>query len=209
MDQKQKQKLLEELREKMGRDDTLPLRKGANRLVFGEGNPDADILFIGEGPGFWEDKKGRPFVGNAGNLLNQLLQSIKLERKDVFITNIVHFRPTNNRDPETDEINSFKPYLDGIINIINPKIIVTLGRFSMAKFIPNVKISNVHGKKHTVNWDGKTTVVIPMFHPAAGLRSTDVKDKLFEDFQKIPEVLDMLNRKERESKENVEQMQLV
>jgi len=207
MDKTKKRELLESLRQKMRKDDNLPLQKDASNLVFGEGNPDAKILFIGEGPGFWEDKKGIPFVGNAGSLLNQLLQSIKLERDDVFITNIIHYRPPNNRDPQPQEIDSFKPYLDEIIKIINPKIVVTLGRFSMAKFIPDVKISNIHGKKHNVNWSGGELTVIPMFHPAAGLRRTEIKEKLFEDFQNVKDMLRDLEKQNQDIK--ADQMQLV
>ena len=131
----QKTKLLDDLRQKMQKDLDLPLRKGATNLVFGDGNPDSALLFIGEGPGFWEDKKGIPFVGNAGALLNQLLSSINMDRSKVYITNVVHFRPPENRDPTPEELQAFKPYLDGIIGIISPKVVVTLGRFSMAKFL--------------------------------------------------------------------------
>src|SRR3989344_1232517 len=129
-----KKEKLDEIRKRMNEDKSLPLRSGATQLVFGDGNPETDILFIGEGPGYWEDQKGLPFVGNAGKLLDQLLYSIKLDRTKDYITNVVHHRPPENRDPEPEEISSYKPYLDGIIQIIDPKVIVTLGRFSMAKF---------------------------------------------------------------------------
>lgn len=207
MDKSKKQKILDRLRKKMQKDENLPLRENANSLVFGEGNPDSNVLFIGEGPGYWEDKKGEPFVGNAGSLLNQLLSSIKLERSDVFITNVIHYRPPNNRDPEPEEINAFKPYLDEIINIVDPNIIVTLGRFSMAKFIPNVKISNVHGKKYKISWDGKEIIVMPMYHPAAGLRRNAIKENLYNDFQEIKRVAD--EAEELEKKIDVDQMQLI
>lgn len=208
------QELLDELKEKMKSDTTLPLRNGATNLVFGDGNPESEILFIGEGPGHWEDLKGIPFVGNAGSLLNQLLAKIGFERKDIYITNVVHYRPPENRDPEPFEIDAFKPYLDKIINIIDPKLIVTLGRFSMAKFMPGVFISSVHGKEKETNWGGKVITVMPMYHPAAALRSTEVKLKLTADFERIPEILKNIKEKgdrigrESENKQ-VEQMNLI
>jgi len=168
---------------------SLPLKKGATNLVFGEGNPDAKIFFLGEGPGYWEDVKGRPFVGQAGALLNQLLQSIKVARNSVFITNVVCYRPPGNRDPLPEEIGAFQPYMDKMIEIIKPKIIVTLGRFSMAKFLPGVKISIVHGKVFDVNWKGREIKVVPMYHPAAALRKKDVMLETREDFLKLPELL--------------------
>jgi DNA polymerase len=203
---------LEKLREKMKADKALPLRDGTTNLVFGEGNEDAKIMFIGEGPGYWEDRKGLPFVGNAGAFLNQLLTSIKLPREDVFITNVVHFRPPGNRDPLPSELEAFKPYLDKMIEIIDPEVMVTLGRFSMAKFLPGVTISRIHGKPRKVDWKKKVLIVIPMYHPAAGLRNPDIKKALFDDFKKIPEVLEELEKVEKDSlekDENVEQMSLV
>ena len=201
MDKKENLKIL---RKEMENDNSLPLRKGATNLVFGEGNPDTEMLFIGEGPGYWEDQKGIPFVGNAGTLLNKLLQSIKVNREDVFVTNVVCFRPPNNRDPLPEEINAFKPYIDKIIDIIDPRIIVTLGRFSMAKFIPNVFISSVHGSVNNIKWNDKDKVVIPMYHPAAALRNGNVMNMIKNDFLKIPEVL-----KDVKSKVVVDQMTLV
>lgn len=190
-----KQKKLDALKQKMQEDKTLPLRNNATNLVFGEGNPSAEFMFIGEGPGYWEDQKARPFVGRSGAFLNQLLSSIKLARGDVFITNVVCFRPPANRDPQPEEIAAFQPYIDEMIEIINPKAIVTLGRFSMAKFIPGVYISNVHGESRFVNWNGKDRIVVPMYHPAAGLRNGEVKRKTFEDFQKLSGVI---NKKREE-----------
>jgi len=185
-----KQKVLDELRKKAQDDERLPLKKGATNLVFGSGNPNAEILFIGEGPGYWEDIKAEPFVGPAGALLNQLLSLIKVDRKDVFITNVIMYRPPQNRDPMPVEINAFKPYIDGIIDTINPKLIVTLGRFSMGKFLPGVFISKVHGKPADVEWKGRKVNVLPMYHPAAALRSGEVKMKLKEDFLLIPKILE-------------------
>lgn len=188
----EKRKILIELMKKMKEDNSLPLKPGTTHLVFGEGNVDTEILFIGEGPGYWEDLKGRPFVGNAGGLLNQLLGSIGLQREDVFITNVVHHRPPQNRDPLPHEIAAYQPYLDTIIQTIEPKVIVTLGRFSMGKFLPGVLISQVHGKPKDILWNGKEITVIPMYHPAAALRNGNVKQQLTADFKVI---LDVLNKK--------------
>lgn len=214
MDKKEKRKRLVELKEKMEKDESLPLKKQANKLVFGEGNADADILFVGEGPGRWEDEKGRPFVGNAGALLNQLLYSVELERKggftieggkdEVFITNIIHYRPPNNRDPSPEEISAFGKYLDQMIEIIDPKIIVTLGRFSMGKFLPGVKIGSVHGKPKKVEWKGKKLTIVPMYHPAAGLRNGEFKRRLKEDFKKMTEILEDIDKAGIEGQETVE-----
>jgi len=204
---------LGKLRDKMKADRTLPLREGATNLVFGEGKPNAEVMCIGEGPGYWEDQKGRPFVGNAGALLNQLLSTIELPREDVFITNVVHYRPPNNRDPNLEELEAFGKYLDCMIEIISPKVIVTLGRFSMAKFLPGVTISKVHGKPRRIEWKGLDMIVIPMYHPAAGLRNPNIKRDLFDDFKKIPEILTKIeeNGEESEEEENqgLEQMNLI
>ena len=209
----EKSKKLKDLKSKMEKDNTLPLKKGATRLVFGDGNADTEIRFIGEGPGYWEDQKGIPFVGNAGSLLNQLLSAIKIKREDVFITNVVHHRPPGNRDPEPVELKKYGKYLDEIIEIIDPKVIVTLGRFSMAKFLPDVRISSVHGKVFTKEFKGNAIWVVPMYHPAAGLRATAVKDALFADFRKLPKILEEIEEDEEggieEKEDSVEQMSLV
>src|SRR5579875_2023408 len=161
------------------------LCKGRTKAVPGEGNPHARILFIGEGPGFHEDKQGRPFVGPAGQFLDELLASINLKRPDVFITNVVKCRPPNNRDPETDEIAACNNYLDRQIAAIQPQVIVTLGRFSMAKFFGNSKITTIHGRAQKK--DGY--ICIAMYHPAAGLHRAELKDIIREDFKKIPIVV--------------------
>lgn len=191
------------LKSQMLKDESLPLKKGATNLVFGVGDPDSKVLLLGEGPGYWEDQKAEPFVGNAGKLLNQLLQLIELTREDVYITNVVHHRPPDNRDPLPEEIEAYKPYLDKIIEMIDPKVIVTLGRFSMGKFLPGVKITSVHGKIHEVNWIGKEIIIIPMYHPAAALRSSEVMRQIRDDFQKLPEILKEAN------KIDVKQMSLI
>ncbi len=184
-----KKQLLDELKTQMENDSTLPLKAGATRLVFGVGNPDSDIVCIGEGPGYWEDQKGIPFVGNAGKLLDQLLSSINLDRAKVYITNVVHHRPPENRDPEQSEIDAYGKYLDELLGIIDPKIILTLGRFSMAKFLPSARISSVHGSTQSLSWNGKIILVVPMYHPAAALRNGEVMRQERADFLKLGETL--------------------
>ena len=176
---------LHKLKDLMEKDDLLPLKKGAGKLVFGSGNTEAKILLIGEGPGKNEDIQGLPFVGQAGKLLEKLLQLAGIDRKMVFITNIVHHRPPENRDPLPNEILSYGEYLDQIIKIIKPEIIITLGRFSMAKFLPNVFISDVHGKVFNVN-DFK---IIPMYHPAASLRNGSILEAEKKDFIALKDVI--------------------
>lgn len=153
--------------------------------VPGEGPIDAEIMFIGEGPGFHENRQGRPFVGAAGDLLVELLGAIGMKREQVFITNVVKCRPPGNRDPLPEELEACNPYLEKQIQIINPKVIVTLGRFSMARFIPQAKISEIHGQP--VNVKGK--LVVPFFHPAAALHRPSLRPVVEEDFAKLPELI--------------------
>lgn len=188
---------LEKLKKEMKEDKSLPLRSGATQLVFGEGNPDAEVYMIGEGPGYWEDLKGRPFVGQAGKLLDGLIESIGMKRGDVYISNVVRFRPPENRDPLPSEIKAFEPYVDREIKIINPKIIVTLGRYSMGKFLPGVTISRVHGKPRTVRSGNRDIIVIPMYHPAAALRRSEILQQLSEDFKVIPKVLEQIQKEDK------------
>ena len=180
---------LHKLKNKMEKDDSLPLKKDAGKLVFGSGNTEATILLCGEGPGRNEDLQGLPFVGQAGKLLEKFLQLAGIERKLVFITNIVHHRPPENRDPLPNEIEAYGKYLDEIVKIIDPKIIITLGRFSMAKFLPDVFISQVHGRDYEVNWNNKKITVVPMYHPAASLRNGKILEAEKEDFVKLKEIL--------------------
>ena len=161
------------------------LCKGRTKAVPGEGNPNAKILFIGEGPGFNEDKQGRPFIGPAGQFLDELLASISLKRADVFITNVVKCRPPNNRDPLPNEIAACSNYLDRQIAAIQPQVIVTLGRFSMAKFFGSEKISAIHGRARKI--DGR--LCIAMYHPAAALHQSSLKEVIREDFKKIPGII--------------------
>ena len=171
------------------------LCKGRTKAVPGEGSPHAKILFIGEGPGFHEDRQGRPFVGPSGQFLEELLKSIGLKRSDVFITNVVKCRPPENRDPLPVEINACNDYLERQIAALKPLVIVTLGRVSMVKFFGGEKISVIHGRPRKK--DGY--VCIPMFHPAAALRTESYKIALREDFKKIPLALAEAERLASES----------
>jgi uracil-DNA glycosylase len=202
---------LHKLKDEMEKDNSLPLKKGATKLVFGSGNTNTKILCIGEGPGYNEDQQGIPFVGQAGRLLDKLFPLAGLERKNVFITNVVHHRPPENRDPLPEEIEVYGEYLDKIIEIIDPEIILTLGRFSMAKFLPGVFISDVHGKKYDVSWKDKSLTIVPMYHPAASLRNGNILNQEKIDFQKLKEILKKIRQEkiEEESKIKVEQESLV
>ncbi len=186
---------LHKLKDEMEADNSLPLKKGATNLVFGVGNTETKILCIGEGPGYWEDMKSEPFVGNAGKLLDRLLLLAGLERKKVFITNVVHHRPPENRDPTPEEIGAYGKYLDRIIKIINPEVILTLGRYSMAKFLPGVSISSVHGKRYDILWNGMNLTIVPMYHPAAALRNGNVMNAEKDDFLKLKDLLKNLDEK--------------
>lgn len=173
------------------------LKKPGTKLVFGEGNPDARIILIGEAPGFHEDQLGRPFVGAAGKLLDKLLALADLKREDVYITNVLKNRPPGNRDPFPEEITEAARFLDGQLAIIDPEVVVTLGRFSMGKFLPGAKITQVHGQPRRV---GKL-LVVPMYHPAAALRAGSVMAQEEEDFRKLPQLLasaDQFEDKERD-----------
>lgn len=163
----------------MLRDKSLQLD---TNLVFGEGSPDCKAMFIGEAPGEQEDIQKRPFVGRGGQLLNKMLEKIGWKREDVYITNIVKRRPPNNRDPLPEEIETYKPYLTKQISIIKPKVIVTLGRFSMNYFLPQAKITRDQGKVFKIN----SFLVVPFFHPAAVLRNPNLLDEYEKEFKKLP-----------------------
>lgn len=154
--------------------------------VPGEGPVTATIMFIGEGPGANEDRQGRPFVGAAGQLLNELLLRIGLLREDVYITNVVKCRPPNNRDPHPDEISACKPYLIQQLRLIDPEVIITLGRFAMERWIPNARITQVHGQGFMY----KHRLIVPMFHPAAALHKPHWRPMLEEDFDRLPTLID-------------------
>ena len=173
---------LKNLEAEIAADKILPLRE--SNLVFGEGNPDCKVLFIGEAPGFHEDQQRRPFVGRGGQLLNELIREVGWKREDVYITNIIKRRPPENRDPSPEEIEAYKPYLARQIEIINPKIIATLGRFAMNYFLPEAKISRDQGRVFKVG----ERLILPLYHPAAALRSTEVTKQLRESFHKLPQI---------------------
>ncbi len=207
-----KQEQLDELKTKMDADSSLPLKKADTRLVFGVGSPNSKILFIGEGPGFHENRLGEPFVGNAGKFLDKLLESIKMKRDTVYITNVVHHRPPENRDPLPEEMSAYGKYLDKIIEIIDPEIIITLGRYSMGKFLPSAKISSAHGKLFRIKWKEQDLFVIPMYHPAASLRNGNIMTQEKEDFLRLPEAIKKIEEIKKEiqaEKEKPEQMGLI
>jgi len=178
---------LEKLKQEIADDKSLPLQE--SNLVFGEGNPDCDVLFIGEAPGFNEDVEKRPFVGRAGQLLRAGIRELGWREEDVYITNIVKRRPPENRDPDPKEIENYKPYLQKQIDIICPKIIVLLGRFSMNYFLPLAKITRDQGKLFKI---GKY-FILPMLHPAAALRGNEAMRTFKETFLKLPAVLQKVN----------------
>lgn len=180
---KSKQTQLQKLEKEIRDNKKLPLTEA--NLVFGEGDDNCEVMFIGEAPGANEDEQGRPFVGRAGQLLNQLLTEIRWKRENVYISNIVKRRPPKNRDPLREEIEAYKPYLAKQIKIIKPKVIATLGRFSMNYFLPQAKISNDHGKIFQM----KDFIIYPLYHPAAGLRSTKVLKILKKDFQNLSKII--------------------
>lgn len=178
-----KQQRLEDLRDEiLSLGVCAGLRDGATQLVMGEGNPDADIVFIGEAPGKKEDEQGKPFVGASGRFLNEMLGSAGLERRDVYITNIVKYRPPNNRDPSEAEKRDFWPYLMRQLDIIDPKVVITLGRHSMECFIPGVTISAQHGQAKKVKHGKHSFLVIPLYHPAAALYNGGMRQTLIDDF---------------------------
>ena len=154
--------------------------------VPGEGPADSEIMCIGEGPGFHENEQGRPFVGAAGKFLEELLAAAGLKRSEVWIGNVVKCRPPGNRDPLPEELSTCNEYLERQIQAINPSIIITLGRFSMAKFLPRAKISSVHGQMRRIG----DRYVIPMFHPAAALHQASLKPAIMADFSRLPQLLE-------------------
>ena len=183
-----KSQALEALQAKIIADEICPeLAAQATQLVMGDGNPDANIVFIGEAPGQKEDEQGLPFVGAAGKFLNEMLNEAGMERGDVYITNIVKYRPPNNRDPLPEEKADFLPYLLRQLEIIDPKVIITLGRHSMEYFLPNAKISQAHGQavRKKVLYHDKTEhewLFIPLYHPAAALYNGSMRQVLIDDF---------------------------
>lgn len=186
----EKKKLLDLVAKEIAATGGGPLKAPGINPVPGEGNPDAQILFIGEAPGFNENEQKRPFVGQSGKLLRKNIVVAGFKEEDVYITNIVKFRPPENRDPLPAEIEFFKPFLDKQIEIIDPKIIVTLGRFSMYKFFgEGVSISRIHGIPRKIMWNNKEILIFPMYHPAAALRAGDMMKQFEQDFMKLSSLL--------------------
>ena len=188
---------LEQLAEQVRACQNCRLAQERLRAVPGEGPEDADILFIGEAPGFNEDRQGRPFVGASGKLLEQLIASLGLTRKQVYIANVVKCRPPENRDPLPDEIEACRPYLDRQIELIQPKLVITLGRFSMARSFPGQSITRIHGQ---IKHEGDLSIV-PMFHPAAALRNPQWMQEMKADFARLTPLVAELARQRAERTE--------
>jgi uracil-DNA glycosylase family 4 len=184
-----KQQQLDDIKQKIIDDKVTPeLAEGATQLVFGDGNPDADLVFIGEAPGKNEDLQGIPFVGAAGKFLNEMLEMIGLKREDIYITNIVKYRPPDNRDPYPEEKTDFMPYLESQLEVIQPKLTVTLGRHSLNCFLPDLQISKCHGQPKRF----KGRVYLPLFHPAAALYNGAMRQTLIDDFALIPAIIEKI-----------------
>ena len=194
-----KQQQLDQIKADIRKNRVCPdLAKTATNMVFGAGSPNAQILFIGEAPGKNEDLHGLPFVGAAGKFLDEMLALIRLERQDIYITNIVKYRPPNNRDPLPAEKAAFLPYLQQQIAVIKPKLVVPLGRHSMNCLLPGLQISKVHGQPKRIRLAmGKEPaleiVVLPLFHPAAALYNNSMRQTLIDDFVQIPEIMKRIN----------------
>lgn len=195
-----KQQQLDDIKQSIIDDKVTPkLTEGATQLVFGVGNPDSDIVFIGEAPGKNEDLQGEPFVGAAGKFLNEMLEMIGMKREEIYITNIVKYRPPNNRDPLPEEKKVFLPYLQSQLEVIQPKLVVTLGRHSMNCFLPDLQISKVHGQPKRVKLHLKENekdvfevVILPLFHPAAALYNGGMRQTLIDDFALIPAIIEKI-----------------
>lgn len=181
------------------------LSRTRTNAVPGHGNYDADIMFIGEAPGFHEDRNGEPFVGAAGKFLDEMLESINLDRSSVYITNVVKCRPPGNRDPLPDEIAACSGYIDRQIELVNPKVVVTLGRFSMSRWFPKERISRIHGRPQRVG----TIMVVPMYHPAAALHQGSLRATIEADMKKLPQIVAQIEAEEDVHEDpDAEQMRL-
>lgn len=188
-----KQQLLDQIKADIIEKNVCPdLAKTATQLVFGDGNPEADIVFIGEAPGKNEDEQGIPFIGAAGKFLAEMLSTIHLKREQVYITNIVKYRPPNNRDPLPEEKAAFLPYLQQQLDVIKPLLVIMLGRHSMDSLLPGLKISDVHGEPK--KYHGQ--VYLPLFHPAAALYNGGLRQTLLDDFSRIPAILDKIRKEQ-------------
>lgn len=194
-----KQALLEQIKADIIQKNICPdLAREATNLVMGDGNINADIVLIGEAPGKQEDLLGLPFMGAAGKFLNEMLASVGIDRNDVYITNIVKYRPPNNRDPLPEEKSAFWPYLVRQLDVIKPEIVVTLGRHSMEYFLPEQKISAIHGQPKRIKFGEGKLIIVPLYHPAAALYNGSLRITLIEDFKKLPKIIDIL-KKEKEN----------
>lgn len=195
MSNEEKNRLLDTLNREMADACTCELKKTATHAVPGIGSADARLLFIGEAPGKKEDETGEPFVGAAGKFLNEMLASISLNRSDIYITNVVKYRPPNNRDPLPEEVAACWPWLRAQVELINPEIIILLGRHALERFVPGKRISVEHGQafRRTVP-DLGTYVFFALYHPAAALYNGSMRETLLQDFQKIPKVLALLEK---------------
>lgn len=191
---KSKQEELNELDKYWIKNCSCELRKTATQAVPGEGNAESLVVFVGEAPGKNEDLKGKPFIGAAGKFLDEMLDKIGMKRSDVYITNIVKYRPPNNRDPLPEEKEACNEWLINQLKLISPKLIVFLGRHSMLRFFPNEKISNIHGKLLIKNTKelGKQAFM-PLYHPAAALYNGGMRETLIKDFKKIPKALEKID----------------
>lgn len=186
--------LMDELAEEIKVCTRCELHRSRTNAVPGEGNPETDVMFVGEAPGMNEDRQGRPFVGNAGRFLDEMLESIEWPRESVYITNVVKSRPPGNRDPLPDEIEACSVWINRQIEIIDPLLIVTLGRFSMEQWLKDERISRIHGKPRYVG----SRAIVPLYHPAAALHQPSLRQVVEEDFKKLPLILDEVRAK-RES----------
>ncbi len=192
---------LDTIRQQIVDDQVTPELAGqATQLVFGDGNPEAEVVFIGEAPGKNEDLQGKPFVGASGKFLEEMLTRIGMKREDVYITNIVKYRPPDNRDPTPAEKKAFLPYLQRQLESIKPKVVVTLGRHSTNCFLPDLQISKVHGQPKRVKLslkedsdDTLEVVILPLFHPAAALYNPLQRQTLIDDFSLIPAITQKIN----------------
>lgn len=190
---KDKQARLDDIKKNILDKNVCPdLAEQAKNLVMGDGNIDADIVFIGEAPGKNEDEQGLPFVGAAGKFLNEMLAQAGMERSDVYITNIVKYRPPNNRDPLPEEKAAFWPFLLKQLQVIEPKVVITLGRHSMEYFLPDMKISQTHGQPKRIAFGNKKLVIVPLYHPAAALYNGSMRQTLINDFLRVPDIIKLI-----------------
>lgn len=186
-----KQASLDQIKADIVQDNICPdLAKAATHMVFGEGSPAAEIVFIGEAPGKNEDLQGRPFIGAAGKFLNEMLATIGLNREDVYITSILKYRPPNNRDPLPEEKISFLPYMQAQLDVIQPKLVVTLGRHSTNCFLPDLQISKAHGQPQQY----KGQALLPLYHPAAALYNGSMRQMIIDDFMSIPRIIQQIKK---------------